>query len=360
MKPFARRSAFTLIELLVVIAIIAILIGLLLPAVQKVREAAARMKCQNNLKQLGLACHNFHDANGGLPSSAYMVPLDSGITYTNPRASNSGGVFGYLSGFVVLLPYVEQGALKDKIYNDTNFKQNNRNLTDGSFWKDVVSTYQCPSDGGLADVWGTRSYHMIVGDRYDATRGPFKNFNPTGPSSAPNNTAPEHNGYTFLAITDGTSNTALFSERKRAAGANDIGRLGSVTSTAPNACQGQWNGTQYTALASTSWMSSSRYQDGRSFYATVTTNLPPNSPSCIISGMPTSGAHNGNFGFYSATSNHSGGVNVVMADGSVRFVRDSINTGTLTTDSATISGASPYGVWGAMGTISGGEVVNDN
>src|SRR5262249_49355658 len=146
-------------------------------------ESAARMKCQNNLKQLGLAAHSFHDAQGGLPSLRYLVPI--GPTNTT-RAVNTAGFCGALSGVIVLLPYIQQSPLKDTIYNDASFKANNRPITDGTFFKANISPYVCPSDGGITDNYGLRSYHMIVGDRLSDfmndswTRGPFRNFNPTG------------------------------------------------------------------------------------------------------------------------------------------------------------------------------------
>ena len=108
MLPLNRRSAFTLIELLVVIAIIAILIGLLLPAVQKVREAASWAKCQNNMKQLGIAHHAYHDVNGGFIFSR-------GVTNTGTRNTDPLGNENTISGLVYLLPYMEQTALYAQI-----------------------------------------------------------------------------------------------------------------------------------------------------------------------------------------------------------------------------------------------------
>jgi prepilin-type N-terminal cleavage/methylation domain-containing protein len=347
-----RRAAFTLIELLVVIAIIAILIGLLLPAVQKVREAAARSTCQNNLKQLALACHSFHDVNNGLPSTRYCTPLGT------PNRGNSP-VWDTLSGFVYLLPYIEQGSLKDAIYNNPQFTSGAEGAPwDGGFpststtklWATVVKTFQCPSDAAGAQTGvAPRNYMMNVGDNYAGNRGMFLQ-QPTG------GTTPDRFGPTIQGIQDGSSNTLMLTEAKRPTSTSDLGHLGFTTSTIPNDCRATYNTStrSYTTMAP-SWMSQGvRWGDGRSFYGTVLTVLPPNSPSCT-----KNNSWDGDQGFYTASSNHTGGVSAAMGDGSVRFIRDSVDAGNQAFDAnaSAFPSVSPYGVWGAIGSRNGGEVA---
>ncbi|HEX4613353.1 MAG TPA: DUF1559 domain-containing protein, partial [Urbifossiella sp.] len=210
------RSAFTLIELLVVIAIIAILIGLLLPAVQKVREAAARSKCQNNLKQLALAAHGYHDANGRLP---YDMSPESGQSATWGMGGTNW------SWLALILPYVEQGNL----YTQANIPTNTLSASAAQIAVQIP-TFLCPSDNAqqgprsdAADLSGN-----IGQTNYKGVSGANWQWGDARWNPGVQATAPDQNGLangngifyrgdgrfkvTLVSITDGTSNTLMVGE----------------------------------------------------------------------------------------------------------------------------------------------------
>lgn len=328
-----NRRGFTLIELLVVIAIIAILIGLLLPAVQKVREAAARAKCSNNLKQTALAAHNYHDVAGELPFGQGLV----------------NGVNDRLSGFVIMLPYMEQGNLLTLAENEgMNIRPWQAGTGGGQneAWAAQIAGLQCPSDASNnIGSRGNQNYMFCWGDSINQTQG-----NTRGAFGRNDNSITD-----LVGITDGTSNTLFFSERKRRSNDN-LHRTARNrgTLTAPAEClatYNQANRSYNTGVATSAWQGL-RWADGLRAFCGFTTNLGPNNPSC------TETDWDGSNGVFPASSNHTGGVNAAMADGSIRFFRDSIETGNSGASARGINGFSPFGVWGALGTRSGGEVAS--
>lgn len=383
MRRSFRREGFTLVELLVVIAIIGILVGLLLPAVQAAREAARRMQCSNNLKQLGLAAHNYE--------SAYKkFPYRQGGT-ARQNGSRSGNA-GRKSGFISILPFIEAGNQFNIIEAGlgppgdwggrdpvTNWRHAPPGGPEGwsgwGPWNISPGFMKCPSDPGALDDRNSNTYSMCLGGN-----GTSIGWALWGGNSANQNGNVSgifghgHNGRRHAShgsISDGTSNTIMYSERlvntapynnsqgNPAVGMNEqvnylqtIAMLPGVQNN-PLLCRsvavGQFlvPGTRHQGNSGGFWV------DGHPSYVAFNCVLPPNSPSCT----DTISWGDGNPLVIPPTSNHTGGVNAAMADGSVQFISQSIDTGNLSVPAIQATGASPYGVWGALGTMNGGEVA---
>lgn len=381
-----EKEGFTLVELLVVIAIIGILIGLLLPAVQAAREAARRMQCTNRMKQLGIACHNYHD------SFVKCYPAGA-FSY-----KGGDGRVRRISGFVSLLPYMEQGALYDQISADKFSADFNQDEQTKVYMQSRLSELLCPSDGNAQDISENSqapvNYRFSYGDfpihtanmevtDSDINKWVLASLGSTAKTICNANrgafATQQWNG--VKAVTDGLTNTVFFSERNINLDKRNYksGYVVSATNLsvkyrntvyeaktaaaglAVDTCLGfQTNGNVFdNALADSSladW-SGKRWSDGALVYTGFTTILSPNSPSCMAYNEPTSG------GLISPTSNHSGGVNCAMGDGSVRFISDLIDCKDINGNpvpaigynSFTEYGKSYHGPWGALGTRSAND-----
>ncbi|NLX97118.1 MAG: DUF1559 domain-containing protein [Rhodopirellula sp.] len=341
------RAGFTLVELLVVIAIIGILIALLLPAVQAAREAARRTQCTNNVKQLGLGLHNYHDTYLALPAWSYQ-----------PSTTHR-----FVSGLVALLPFVEQAPLYDQITGSTTiagvaYPPYDKYPVSAGYtpYRETIAAYLCPSDPGMSDKgtapadYGRNSYCFSVGDWTSSygdsnTRGPFA----------------RSKWFNFRTITDGLSNTIAMSEhcigtaagkaKTRFAGSQTVAvNAGNPTLNSPVVCMGTVGSDgRYTVASSTAFGYS--YSFGFPGSTQINTILPPNGPNCC--NLATDYAARM---LVPPSSYHPGGVNVLWCDGAVSFISETIDTGNLALGSVA-GGKSPYGVWGAMGSKDGDETV---
>jgi prepilin-type N-terminal cleavage/methylation domain-containing protein/prepilin-type processing-associated H-X9-DG protein len=342
------RRGFTLIELLVVIAIIAILIGLLLPAVQKVREAAARIQCSNNLKQLGLAMHNFESANGRLPS-AYLGQVP-------PQYTGYPAYFFSWSAFAQMNPYLEQTA----IYNHMDLTQpmydpnNGYNIStaDQFVVQQTVKLFLCPSDKAApvepnptygVPTLGPTNYAVCVGDGASPGASPGSPWNSDGMFEA-------QTGFRLTDVTDGLSSTAMLSESLLGDGTENGGPPATPSPQTVYAYAGFGPLLSASACASASQYNVSNYRGfswatGEMRCASYNHYYTPNSPQydCVCNEGATTPTPFESDAFRSARSRHTGGVNLTLGDGSVRFVSNGIG----------------ITAWRALATRSGQEVVSD-
>lgn len=344
----ARRYGFTLVELLVVIAIIAMLVGLLLPAVQAAREAARRMDCSNRLRQVSLAMMNYESAFHKYPA------LRSGSGGTSSIRGNAER----RSAFVALLPFMEQNALSNTIEGSfiTSFGlipgggPHPGETAGGEYtpWLTKLSDLRCPSDPkeALADEIGFTNYVFCVGDTIinnatGPTRGMFE----------------RKTCRRMAAVQDGLSSTIFMSEVKIGAKMKEWTEDAGLSVPCRYSDNRPCNPVIFYVPPPEPpfYGRGKRWTDGAPIYTAFCTVLPPNESSATH--------RNGSdlaYGNFSAGSYHGAGVNTMFGDGAIRIITSSIDCGAQQAFAplGTDGGHSPYGVWGQLGTIGAAEIVN--
>jgi prepilin-type N-terminal cleavage/methylation domain-containing protein/prepilin-type processing-associated H-X9-DG protein len=406
------RNAFTLVELLVVIAIIGVLVGLLLPAVQAAREAARRMSCSNNFKQIGLALHNYHSAYKELPRQGAGTGEDlrddpiAGVHYAHDSQVTNHQSLSYIVG---ILPFMEQQALWEEISNPSTFDLRNPGTqrvpawpamgptpsayhtgsgqvnTNYRPWMTEIPTLRCPSDPGQGlPAMGRTNYAACLGDAFDwlHTGVPYYPLDDPKAGGIPGILAVymrasgrgvfvPRETHKFRDILDGLSNTIMAGEIATGLGdraitthpheMNDGAIIANPSVCRVNADPERPRFWSDSAPLGPSWLLRGyAWASSLSIQSNMNTILPPNRELCTWFTWGGEGA-------LPPSSQHQGGCHVLMADGAVVFITDSIEAGSDTAGSVHRWGTgtqapgkqSPYGLWGALGTRASKETIEE-
>ncbi|MCM2374522.1 DUF1559 domain-containing protein [Aporhodopirellula aestuarii] len=391
-KSSARRG-FTVVELFVVIVIIGVLVGLLLPATRGAKEAARRMSCSNNFKQIGLGLHNYHSAYDRLPmqmGGTYDPNSDSGGT--SPPGNNR-----YRLSFLVgLLPFVESQSLWEQI--TTGEDDQERDVPFAAMgpapwtrqfnpWQTEIPTFRCPSDPGLGlPSHGRTNYSACLGDathwlntgatRWDSESLTWVDDRKSQVEASGRGVFVPRAVTRFRDVLDGLANTIMAGEICTDLGDRDKRTSGSLLNSwamihdTPTLCRDQisslrpqfWipqNEPEAPAgIGSSNQRRGFRWADGAALYTGMNTILPPNSEVCLAGG-------DSGIGVLSSSSRHQGGTHVLMGDGAIKFITDSIESGNPDTGTVMFGGTgprepgsfSPYGLWGKLGTRASAEEI---
>jgi prepilin-type processing-associated H-X9-DG protein len=344
------RRGFTLIELFVIIAIIAVLIALLLPAVQAAREAVRRTQCSNNLEQIGLAALSYESTNGTFPASNIIAGLGTTVVWKSNWSSLSR-----------ILAWLEQGSA----YNAVNFTQKDSNAVNTTVCGLLIQTFVCPGDPQtLTQAFNDRGT-VFVRSNYGSCNGDWYvfSFPGAGPNWAgmPSRCAFTVNGARQIADFSDGPDTLLYAEvktfqpRLKCAGLSFNSPFGEPAPNAPVPADYSSSDCSFATKMHTHWSNGGVYHTGfttswppnkKTFYAYSGTPpvIPAIGPGNIDTDITSVNENDGgpSFAAFTARSYHPNGVNVLLGDGSARFV------------TSTIDGM----VWRALGTVGGGEIVS--